>query len=48
MLADITQITLRSDLLSQLRGRVVSLMDRIHRELRQTIHLSSYVVKLGN
>ena len=48
MLTDITQITLRSDLLSQLRGRIIVLMDRIHRELRHTIHLSSYVVKLGN
>ena len=33
---DITQITLRSDLLSQIRGRVVVLRDRIHEEIRHT------------
>ena len=46
-LCDITEITIRSDLLSQIRGRVVVLKDRIHRELRHTIDLSSYIVKLG-
>ena len=44
---DITQITLRSDLLSQIRGSIVVLRDQIHMELEHTIDLSSYVVKLG-
>ena len=44
---DTTQITLRSDLLSQIRSSIVVLRDRIHREIRHTIDLSSYVVKLG-
>ena len=44
---DITQIILKSNLLSQIRGWVVALRDRIHMELRHTIDLSNYVVKLG-
>ena len=43
---DITKITLKSDLLSQIRGRVVTLRDQIHRELRQTLDLNSYIIKL--
>ena len=43
---DITQITIRSDLLSQIRGRAVTLRDQIHRELRHT-RSNSYVIKLG-
>ena len=43
---DLTQITLRSELLSQIRGSVVVLRDRIHRELRNLINLTR-VIKLG-
>ena len=39
---DITQINLRIDLLSQIRGQVVILRDRIHKELRNTLNLNSY------
>ena len=37
--SDLTQITLRSKLLSQIRGSVVVLRDRIHRELENLINL---------
>ena len=36
---DITQITLRRELLSQIRGSVVVLRDRIHKELGNLINL---------
>ena len=36
---DITQITLRSELLSQLRGSVIVLRDRIHKVLGNLINL---------
>ena len=38
---DITQITLRSDSLSQIRGSIVVFRDRIHKELGHTIDLNS-------
>ena len=38
-IGDITQITLRSELLSQIRGSVVVLRDRIHKELGNLINL---------
>ena len=44
---DTTQITLRSDLLFQIRDSIVVIRDRIHNELKHTIGLSSYVVNLG-
>ena len=40
---DITQITLRSELLSQIRGSVVVLRDQIHRELGNLINLIRFV-----
>ena len=43
---DLTQITLRSELLSQIRGSVVVLRDRIHRELGNLINLIK-LIKLG-
>ena len=43
---DLTQITLRSELLSQIRGSVVVLRDQIHRELGNLINLVR-VIKLG-
>ena len=43
---DLTQITLRSELLSQIRGSVVVLRDRIHRELGNLINLIR-LIKLG-
>ena len=43
---DITQITLRSELISLIRGSVVVLSDRIHRELGNLINLIR-IVKLG-
>ena len=36
---DLTQITPRSDLLSQIRGSVVVLRDQIHREIGNLINL---------
>ena len=42
----ITQITLMSELLSQIGGSVVVLMDRIHRELGNLINLIK-LIKLG-
>ena len=36
-LVDITQITLTSELLSQIRGLIVVLWDRIHKELGNQI-----------
>ena len=38
---DITQIILRSDLLSRIRGSIVVLRDQIHKELGHTIDLNS-------
>ena len=43
---DITQITLKSELLSQIRGSDVVLRDRIHKELGNLINLIR-VIKLG-
>ena len=43
---DLTQITIRSELLSQIRGSVVVLRDRIHRELGNLINLIR-LIKLG-
>ena len=43
---DLTQITLRSELLSQIRGSVVVLRDRILRELGNLINLIK-LIKLG-
>ena len=43
---DITQTTLRSELLSQIRGSVVVLRDRLHRELGNLLNLIR-LVKLG-
>ena len=43
---DINQITLRSELLSQIRGSVVVLRDRIHRELGNLINLIK-LIKIG-
>ena len=43
---DITQITRRGELLSQITGSVVVLGDRIHRELENLINLI-ILVKLG-
>ena len=43
---DFTQITLRSDLFSQIRGSIVILRDRIHKELGHTTYLSSLWLSL--
>ena len=43
---DITQITIRSELLSQIRGSVVVLRDQIHKELGNLINQIK-IVKLG-
>ncbi|KAF2598544.1 hypothetical protein F2Q68_00010124 [Brassica cretica] len=39
---DTTQITLRSELLSQIRGSVAELRDRIHKELENLLNLVSF------
>ena len=46
---DLTQITLRSELLSQIKGSVVVLRDQIHKELWNLINLINLirVIKLG-
>ena len=46
LLSDLPQITIRSELLSQIRGSVVVLRDQIHRELGNLINLIR-VIKLG-
>ena len=46
MLTDLTQITLRSELFSQIRCSIVVLRDRIHKELGNLINLIR-VIKLG-
>ena len=43
---NLTQITLKSELLSQIRGSVVVLRDQIHKELGNLIDLIR-VIKLG-
>ena len=46
VLPDLTQIILRSELLSQIRGSTVVLRDQIHKELGNLINLIR-VIKLG-